>query len=359
MATVAALPALFLMDAAAFRTPYYARWIEPDSRAGNLERRTLVEMHRKIHGSKQVLVVGDSRMGFLPRLANNTGAGTYEFGSVAVPGTTPRCWYYQVRDLDPSARRYAALLIPVDDYDDQDRGEEDRGVDLADETADLHYLIARLRLSDVLDFAGSYHGAYGKWQAFRGSLFKGTVYKDDLQAFLLAPDERRDKVQASDRIYASEAYGFVGSSHSLAGLSVDWETRRIHFPPGAAMEEMQLIESILLRPVPPQTGRLAAYRREWFGRIIHHYRGTATHVVFFRLPRGPVPRPDALVKKLSSSIRELAADPNVVLLNEHAFDSIERPELFMDVRQHLNAVGMARFTTLLARELEAILDAVQ
>jgi hypothetical protein len=351
---VAALPARFFIDAAAFRTSYYTAMLQPDSAAGSMELRTLLEMYRKPEGPKQVLVFGDSRMGFQPRLANETGAPAgYEFGSVVVPGTSPRCWYYQLRDLDPAARRYAALLVPVDSYDD-----EDREGDPADEIMDLRYLIARMRLADIFDFPNSFHSAYRKWQAFRGSLFKGTVYKDDLQAFLAAPDERRATVQAYEQNYASDVRAFVGSSHTLAGLSVDWEARRIHFPPGAGPDERKLIEEVLLRAVAPQTGRLAAYRREWFGRIIHHYRGTATRVVFFRLPRGPVPRPEAMVKKLSSSIRELASQPNVVLLNEHAFDSLERPELFMDPL-HLNAEGIARFSRMLARELTGTSDAVQ
>jgi lysophospholipase L1-like esterase len=105
-----------------------------------------------------------------------------------------------------------------------------------------------------------------------------------------------------------------------------------------------------MRPVDPQTGRLAVYRRKWFGKIMERYRGTATRVVFYRLPRAPIPRPDSLVTKLSSSIREFQSGPNVLLLDEHTFDSLERPEFFQDAL-HLNREGAARFSKLMAERL--------
>jgi hypothetical protein len=44
----------------------------------------------------------------------------------------------------------------------------------------------------------------------------------------------------------------------------------------------------------------------------------------------------------------------VVLANEHAFDSLERPELFKDAL-HLNREGCARFSGLLVEEVSRIL----
>ena len=40
-----------------------------------------------------------------------------------------------------------------------------------------------------------------------------------------------------------------------------------------------------LRQPSPQTGLYAAYRREWFGRMISRYKGSDTSIVFLRLPR--------------------------------------------------------------------------
>jgi lysophospholipase L1-like esterase len=70
-----------------------------------------------------------------------------------------------------------------------------------------------------------------------------------------------------------------------------------------------------------------------------------------------VPRPAGLVQKKSSSIRELASRPGVVLLDEHTFDSLEHPELFKDAF-HLNDDGCARFSAILAREVSKALGPV-
>ena len=103
-----------------------------------------------------------------------------------------------------------------------------------------------------------------------------------------------------------------------------------------------------------QTGRYANFRRLWYGRILDRYQGSRTKIIFIRLARGPVVRPGSLVRKRSSSIREFAYQPNVFLANEHAFDSLESPELFKDA-VHLNREGCARFSGLLVEEIGRIL----
>jgi lysophospholipase L1-like esterase len=106
--------------------------------------------------------------------------------------------------------------------------------------------------------------------------------------------------------------------------------------------------------VGPQTGDLAAHRREWFGKIVDRYRDSPTKIVFLRLARGPIPRPDNLEQKQSNTIREFARRPNVLLVPEHAFDSLERPEFYKD-GMHLNREGAARFSAMLAEEMAKLL----
>jgi lysophospholipase L1-like esterase len=57
---------------------------------------------------------------------------------------------------------------------------------------------------------------------------------------------------------------------------------------------------------------------------------------------------------VSSSIREFAARPNVMLCDEHAFDALEHPELFGD-GMHLNRAGVAIFSPMLAERIAQIL----
>ena len=346
IALVSALLGFFLIDAAIFRSSFYPSILDPESTAGRLENIQYMEMHRRPSQHFQVLAFGDSRMGFLPHLVNDAGRETsVEFASVAVPGSSPRCWYYQLRDLDPEANRYRALILPVDDYDD-----EDQMVDPSDYVVDVNYLIGRLRLSDVFDFSGSFGTWENRWKALRGTLLKSTVYKSDFQAFLLAPADRVKKVRLFRSGYESWYGGFSGDDGTLDGLEVNWEAASVKAPPDATPAQEKVIRDVYLRPPAPQNGRLASYRRLWFGRIIDRYRGTATQVFFFRLPRGPIPRPDWMVKKQTSSIRELAARPNVTLLDEHTFESLERTGLFKDPL-HLNSEGMKLFSRMLADQV--------
>ena len=78
-------------------------------------------------------------------------------------------------------------------------------------------------------------------------------------------------------------------------------------------------------------------------------------LIFVRLARGPIPRPDNLVGKQSSSIREFARRPNVLLIPEHALDSLERPELYKDA-MHLNRDGVKQFSQEMSRQVAALLE---
>jgi hypothetical protein len=351
VACVAALLALFSLDALLFRTNLYPSVVEPHSSAGVFELTLRRERRRQAGPGNLIVTLGDSRFAYLPRLANESTASTgYTFTSAGVAGSNPRMWYYMLRDLDPTARRYEAVVFGVDDFDD-----EDNYADYEDYLVDLHYLIQRLRLTDVFDFASSYRTFPHQWEAFRGSLFKGLTYQRDLHEFLLNPKKRIALVRFIHEGWQGWTYNFVEDDRSLKGLTVDWASRSITSSTELTPEQRQLIENVILRPVAPQTGRWARYRRKWLGRIIDRYRDSPTRIVFVRLARGPVPRPDNLVKKARGVIREFASSrPNVLLCDEHIFESLEHPELYKDAL-HLNREGSKRFSSMLAQEVRRVL----
>ena len=90
-----------------------------------------------------------------------------------------------LRDTDPTARFYRAIVVAVESYDDADTWDDE-----PDNEADLSYLIARLRLSDLWEYSRSYHSSSQQWKAARGILFKGLVYKRDFEDLLLHPRNR-------------------------------------------------------------------------------------------------------------------------------------------------------------------------
>ena len=253
-----------------------------------------------------------------------------------------------LREVDPHADRYAAIVVPVNSYDDRDYE------DLNDRDLDIRYLAPLLRVTDTFDFSLSFPGWSGRKQAALACLFKGLAYQRDIQDFLANFRKRLEHVRTVHKDSAGWIYDAVWTSRSMAGIQVDWAARKAVLPTaGFRPEQLPEMSEQLFRGRAPRTLQAAAYRRRWFGRIVAHYRGSKTRLVFLRLPRGPVVRPDDASDE-SGSLWELAAHGEIVLMGEHEFDGLERPELFGDLL-HLNEAGSREFSMLLARKIHAIL----
>ena len=336
-----------------FHTGFYSSIVEPDSSTGFMELQIRNELRRPKSGRNQVLAVGHSRMALLPRVVNEEKPGTgYTFATIGLGGTTPRIWYYALRAVDPSARNYAAIVIPTDDYNEPDSYDYQ-----SERETDLHYLLARLGILDVLEFPWTYRDRKLQWTVARGLLLKGTVYKRDFLEFLDHPVERIKKA----RYYATDSagwyYGYGGADKTLAGLQIDWQHKTMQFPAGIPESERKQIQGILFPMLPPDEGRETAYLRYWYGRIVDYYRGSGTKLIFLRVPRAPVSPPDPPPKP-NSAIRQIASEPNVIVLDERLFNQLEHPDLFWDA-QHLNKPGMEQFSRILAAEVRRVLGPPQ
>jgi hypothetical protein len=338
----------FLLEGAVFRTDLYTTILEPDSSAAQLLLRLHHEKSRTFTTPNQVLSIGDSRMSLRPGHANQLEAETgYHHSTIAMPGSTPRCWYYMLRDVDPAASRYRAIVIGTDDYDDEDYE------DMSGRELDIRLLTPLMPLTEVFQFAASYPRWTSRWEAFRAGVLKGFAYRADFQDFLTFHSRRFDRVDAARRTFIDRVYNGAWSSESLAGLGVDWQRRVIAFPEKSSEEQRSLIRGVLFRETIPQTGQRGAYLRLWYGRIVEHYRGSATRLILLRLPRGPVVRPRAFEPKTAAA-REFGARAEITLTPEHTYDCLERPELFGDPL-HLNEPGAREFSRMLARDVRRIL----
>lgn len=347
---LAAIATFVAIEALLFHTDLYLSILEPESTTGTMEVLLRDEIARPKPGRNQVLVVGHSRMALLPRVANElTNQTGCIFGSIALGGSTPRVWYYQIRAVDPGRDRYAAVVLPSDSYDEPDSYDDQRNRE-----ADSHYMLARLRLADAFDFPWTFERRDLRWKAFFGILFRGYLLKRDFLAFLQHPLDRLEKV----RFYRREAFGwrynFRGERDNLAGLTIDWEHKKAHFPDSFTPAQRKLVEDVLFQSRPPDRGVATAYYKEWYGRIADYYRGSKTKLIFLQVPAAPVP-PPPFPRKPNSAVRQLALRPNVLLIDEHFFDELERPELFGDPL-HLNRDGTERFSRMLAAEVGRILD---
>jgi len=346
---LASVVAFIAIEGAVFHTGFYPWILNPDGSTGYLETILRNELERPKSGP-QVLAVGDSRMLLLARLSNQRTPETgYTFGNIATAGATPRTWFYMLRDADPSARSYRAIVIAVESYDDAEKwGDE------ANRDEDLSYSIARLRLSDLWEFSRSFLAPRLQWKAARGILLKGLVYKRDFEDLMLHPASRVSYVKLNRRDAFSWNYGYNGPPDTLSAFHVDWEAKTLTAPPNADPGLVQTLRFRLLNPLPAETGNQSRYLKHWLGKIYEHYRGSPTRLIFMRLPRGGFVRPDQPPYNPHSSVRDLATQPNVTLIDEHFFDSLEKPELFSD-ELHLNGPGMNRFSLMLTEEVSRIL----
>ncbi len=353
-AILAGLLGFAALDSAVFRSGWYARYLEPSSSAGAVELTFLRERkHQAEWKEPLVLTMGDSRMNYSPKLANEYSASkSYRFrlthGGVA--GTNPRTWHYMLREIDPTARRYAAIVLPVDDYDD-----EDTYIDFTDYPLDVRYLAMLLRWTDAPEYPLSYTTPKWALEAWRACLFRGLNLQPDLLAFVADPKKRIADAKANRDWWPDGSYDFLEEEKNVVGLAVNWETRSVSYPPGADDFFKKTVETVLLRPNAPQTGRYGAYRRKWFGKIFERYAGSPTKFIFVRLPRGPVIRP--AIDKVSHSIREFATRPGVLIGEEARANELERPELFKDAL-HMNRAGSTRYSVMLADDLARMLGAL-
>jgi hypothetical protein len=342
---LAALLCFGCLEALLFHSGLYASLINPDSGAGWVESLLRNEIRRAKPDRNQVLAVGHSRMALLPRVANEMKPKPgYTFATIALGGTSPRGWYYELRAVDPTARAYAAIVIPSDDYDEFDGFE-----DLVDRSTDPYYLVSLLQLGDLLDFPQSYRDNILKWRAAESILLKGLFYKRDILDFLANPAQRLAQLRLFRQGTADWVYAYKGEPANLTGLTIDWDHKVAHFPDRLTAYQRGFINDALFTPLPPDRGRNTVYFRYWFGRIVDRYRDSGTKIIFLRVPRAPVSPPYHSPKR-DSSVRQLASRPNVIVLDEHLFDELERPELFGDPL-HLNADGMLKFSRILATEV--------
>lgn len=347
---VAAVIGFLLVDSAVFRWGPYPEYLAPDGSTGAFEWTFRSELNRVQGSGKQILGIGDSRMALVPRLANEASRGTgYTFASVGLGSASPRCWSYMLRDLDPRRDRYAAILFNLDDFDDEETLD-----DWSERLSDLSLVAPRLRWSDVFEFTFSYRGPRLRWDAFRGSIMKGFVYKLDLMNFIAHPRQRMASVEWARTDFASDKYNYVQTEESMTGLAVDWNARKfVSLPAGITPSEIEAFRWAFFPDQAPQLGRTAAYRRKWIGKVLDLYAGSKTRLVFVRPPRRALVRPDWKERRTRGVLRELASRPNVILIDENTFTDLERPELFKDP-VHLNREGLARFSERMAAILRSL-----
>jgi alginate O-acetyltransferase complex protein AlgI len=343
-ALAVAVLVLLLADLALFRTPLYHGVLAPSSSAGSFEAAVAQLRDRPADPQHDVLVLGDSRIyqGLLPAQAA-AAAGGLNFVPAGVPGTTPRTWGFLIRAIDPEAKRYRAVVVPVDTYADDTSAIG--ALDGNDRPFDLRYVVYRVGWGDAWPLARTFSDPRKKAGYALDLWLRAPLLRDDLQNLLSDPAERVAAL-ARQRAGLAPAGTLSTRSSSLAGLRADFTRDELQFPAGVGPVERDALQQQIMRPVQPSSA-YGDYRRQWLGPIVQRYLASGTPVIFVRIPTRPVHR--SLPAGPSGSLLDFAR-AGARLIPQDAYVALERPELFTD-EDHLDAAGAERFSRMLGSDV--------
>jgi hypothetical protein len=334
--------AFVCIDGIIFHSGLYVSILAPDSYAGRLEVLTRAEKQRTASGLKEVLVLGDSRMaeGFSTTVADELGsAAGFKFVNLTEPASTVSSWYYMLREVDPAARRYSAIIVPY-------------GIGYEPSTADLLRISMAaplLRYGDCFNFTSAFERWSGRFRAFTACILRGSAYQSDVTDLLEHPIARiRSVQQDAERMRSRTAY--KGKDYDLVGTSYDPTTGQVTFAPKLTEPQRQAVRKSLIQPSESDTEYSLKLQREWIPRILNRYSNSSTAIVLTPVPRGPFAELPGFSKASHSILPGGVIQRTTFSLPEQTFDFLEKPEYYFDAF-HLNSKGRQRFTETLVSEL--------
>jgi len=333
--------AFICVDGAIFHSGLYVSILAPSSYAGRVERITRAEKERPSSGLKEVLVLGDSRIaeGFSATLANELGSDAgLKFVSLAEPAASANTWYYMVREVDPTAQRYSAIIVPY-------------GLGYEPNNADplrISMTAPLLRYGDGFHFASGFQRWSGRFRAFIAGILRGSAYQDDVVDLLAHPIARIMNVRQADKTPSRSEY--KGRDYDLVGTSYDASTGQVTFAPKLTEAQRLAFRKSLIQPSQSDTEYSLKLQRDWIPRIVNRYVNSPTAIVLAPLPRGPFLELGGFSKGYESVLPTSVIERTSFSLPGHTFEFLEKPEYYFDAF-HLNAKGRQKFTEKLVSEL--------
>jgi hypothetical protein len=338
------IAAFICLDGLVFHTRLYTSILAPDSYAGRLAAITGAERDRVSSGLKEVLVLGDSRMaeGFSAAVANQlSSVAGYKFVNLAEGASAVNIWDYMLREVDPTTRRYRAIVVPY-------------GIGFEPNSADhlrISMVAPLLSYGDCFNFASAFQRWSGRFGAFTACILRGSAFQSDVADFLAHPIARIRNVQQEPRRLQSRDV-YKGRGYDIVGTSYDPKTGRVTFPPPPRLTEAQreAIRYSLVKPSQAETQDFLRMQRDGIQQILNRYSASPTEIVLIPVPRGPFAGLPGASMTFHAVFPTITTQKAVFSLPEQTFDFLEKPEYYFD-GFHLNAKGRQRFTETLVAEL--------
>jgi hypothetical protein len=334
--------AFICLDGLVFHTRLYTSILAPDSYAGRTVAITRAERDRASSGLKEVLVLGDSRIaeGFSAPVADQlSSVAGYKFVNLAEGASAVNIWQYILREVDPTRRRYRAIVVPY-------------GIGFEPYNADhLRISMAAPLLSygDCFNFASAFRRWSGRFGAFTACILRGSAFQSDVVDFLTHPIARiRSLQQVSTRLQSRDFY--KGRNYDIVGTSYDPKTGRVTVPPRLSEAQREAIRYSLAKPSQSETQDFLRMQRDGIQQILNRYSGSSTEIILTPMPRGPFAGLPGASMTFHALFPAVTTQRTVFSIPEHTFDFLEKPEYYFD-GYHLNSKGRQRFTETLVTEL--------
>lgn len=327
--------AWFALESLVYRSGAYFHFAEPDSNTGSVVRALLVLEREYRPGARNVLVLGDSRVaeGFSPAHARTT-APDLNFINMAVPGSTPRTWYYLLREVDRRGHAYEGVVVGTL-Y--RHRNSEP----IADWPIDPAHAARLVGLRDAASFPASFDSDPMRERARHAALLPALALRQDTLAFLESPRERLHDVLKVRPLYLDALRAYQGRDETMPELRfdetgqvvADWGTTT----PAQRVHVMAILGDLAPRP-PALRARNEAYLERWLGNIASLAQRRGARLILYSLPRGPY---RALLDDdsgLPPSLASLDRRANVAVLPPGLLADLESPQHFFD-QLHANRAG--------------------
>jgi hypothetical protein len=336
------LAVFICVDGVVFHTRLYTSILAPDSYAGRMAVMTRAEQQRRSSGLKEVLVLGDSRMaeGFSAAVADKlSSVAGFKFVNLAEPASSVNIWPYMLREVDPTTRRYWAIVVPY-------------GIGYEPNNADnvrIAMAAPLLRYEDCFNFASGFQQWSGRFRAFTACILRGSAFQSDVVDLLEHPIARIRSIQLEPtRVRSRNVY--KGRDSDIVGTSYDPKTGKVTFPPQLTEAQREAIRDTLVQPSQSETQRFLKMQRDGIQQILDRYSATPTQIVLTPIPRGPFAGLPGASMTFHAAFPSIMTQKAAFSLPEQTFDFLEKPEYYFD-GYHLNARGRQRFTEALVTEL--------
>ena len=341
-------------EAIIFRSPIYRKIIHPSSSFGVFWNSIKFEESRPSIGLREILFVGDSRIaeGFSATRADQLSISKrIKWVNAGVSGSTLRNWYYYLREVDPKASRYTAILLPFEDFSDEG-GESDLE---GRYFLDLHIMTTVLKLTDIPLLIADAPTPRWKLKALRELLFKGFVFRSDVQDLLTSIPKRYNTVLAQNKDGATSFNLYDGAPFSLSGLITNASMTELKSPLVLSPAIVTGMENRLKVIPHSKLTSLAHYRAKWLGIIHSHYAHSNTRLIAVRIPVNPLGKALARPNGRSGILAELEKSEAITLLPGNFALRLETPDHFFD-SLHLNHTGRLKFTREVVQQVSALIE---